>query len=655
VGAANNPVVFTIRFNAPTSQAAGQYQIGRKLLPSGSNEYLDNAGAWQASNTTFRTAVANIEDGETITASTSTGWTDGAAYEWWANFKGGTAGTQQGPDSDHATFISITPITPTLEAETPALDTRPTLRWINSPSTRAQRSFQLAVYTKATYDTAGFDASAAGWQAQAVWFQTAPYVASELFRYTTGADLSPSTIYRPVIRVQDRYGVYSAWTPGNEFTTNFTPPPAPTLTLTPNPLTGLMGIDVGATFNLIAADSSSMESSSQGWINLFNTDLSYDAVNKWLVLTGTGRTFGEADTAHTTYAAWDTAFTDFAAQRIARTSVTTESQITLRKDNTFLIPVTVGQNYSAIFSANPQGYAATGKVLIRWLTAAFAQVSVSTGSTTSLPPNTWTTVPSGSFTAPATTAWAELQLSVTTTYGQVAFVDNVAFARGDSTFWTPGGLGVDLKFIIQRRINAGPWEYVWKATRLNPIPAQSSSLTVAHVDDKACPIGVSGVEYRAQVITSASGRTISSALTTTSAPLLESPAWWLRNYSGTQSDARLRAMSFDYGVGQSNEVMYAQNKEYAIVQESGDATSHDVKVTGWLFDKTEFETLRSLIISKGILYVQRNIGDGFYIRVTGEAKFSQRRAVGATNLTPRHLHTVDFNGEIVGPPEELVA
>lgn len=654
-GTANNPVVFKLKFNAPTAEAAGGYRIMRKLLPAGTTEYLTDAGTWTGV-ATYRTAVASIEDGETITASTSTGWVDGSAYEWWANFKGGVAAAEVGADSDHAIFIAVTPVTPTLNVETPALDTRPALRWINTPSTRSQRSFQLAVYLKTTYDSAGFDASVPGWQAQAVWLQQAPYVASEVFRYITGADLASGIIYRPVIRVQDKFGVYSAWTAGNEFTTNFTPPPAPTVTLTPNGLLGVMAITVDAAFNLIGNNSSSFDGLDQGWINLFNSLVTLDTVNDWLVITGVGRTYGELDTAWVTYGDQDTGHTTYAAQTIVRTSVTTESQITLRKDDSYLIPVTVAQNYSMAFNAFPIGYAATGKCMIRWLTAALAQVSVSTGPNVSCPPDTWTTVTSGPFAAPATAAFAEIRLSVTTTVNQVFRVDNVAFARSDNVVWTPGGLGVDLKFIIQRRLNAGPWEYVWNATRDAPLPAQSASLTIATVNDRACPIGVPGVEYRVQVITSATGKTISSAFTTMSAPQLDAMAWWLRSYGAVVPDLRLRAITFDYGVGSSNVTHYAQNRTYGLVQESGDAAPHDVQVQAWLFDGSEYQAALDLINSKATLYVQRNIGDGFYIRVTGVTRLRQQRAASPSGgSSPRHLHTVDFNAEVVGAPAELMA
>jgi hypothetical protein len=652
-GAANNPVTFKLRFNAPTAQPATTYRIMRRALPSGTLEYLTDANTWTTVDT-YRTAIPNIEDGDEITITNSSGWVDGTVYEWSANFRGGT-GAETGATSDTALFISITPLVPTLNVETPALDTRPPLRWINT-TTRPQRSFQLAVYTKATYDSAGFNAADPGWQAQAVWLQDSPYVASELFRYITGADLATGVTYRPVIRVQDKFGVWSAWAAGNEFTTSFTPPTAPIVTVTPNVAEGVMDLAVNATFNLVGSDSSSFDNPNHGWINLFNSLPEHDDTNDWLLVTGVGRTFAEADTAYTTYAAWDTALGTFAQQAAARTSVTTESQITLRKDNTFLIPVTVGQNYSMIFDAFPIGYAATGKCMIRWLTAAFAQVSVSTGGNVSLPPNTWTSVPSGAFTAPATAAWAELQLSVTTVYGQQFRIDNVAFARSDSVVWSPGGLSVDLKFIIQRRQNGGDWEYVWGATRDDPLPAQNTGITVATIKDRAYPIGTGGVEYRIQVITTATGKTVSSAFTTVAATQLNASAWWLRSYSGDLADIRLRAMSFDYGEGVSNVVNYVQNKVYGRVQETGDAAPHDVSVQAWLFDKSEYEGLRALLQSKGILYVQRNIGDGFYIRVTGMSRYRQQQAVGEQgSQTPRHLHQVSFTAEVVGVPEELEA
>lgn len=654
-GWANNPVVFMLKFNAPTSQPAGDYRIIRKAIPSGATEYLTDADTW-TTTPTYRTAVPSIEDGELITVEAPTGWVDGTAYEWWANFKGGTGGAEVGPDSEHAIFISVTPVVPALEVETPALDSRPTLRWINTPTTRKQRSFQLAVYPKSIYDDSTFDPDEPGWQLQAVWFQEDPYVASEVFRFVTGEDLDPGVTYRPVINVQDRFGVWSGWTAGNEFTTNFTPPPAPEVELIPSPATGTMLVEVDAAFNLVDTFSSSFDVDQHGWINLFNSLLTYDATGSRLRVEGVGHTFDDANAAHTTFADWDADLGTFDDQAAERTVFLAESHITLRKTDDFLIPVIAGEDYSMIYTVSPSGYAASARSSIRWLDSGLAEILVSHGPLISCLPDTNTDVPSGGFEAPVGAEWAELQLSVTTEPGQVFYVDNVAFARSDNVHWTPGGFSVDLKFVIQRRLDGGDWEYVWGATRAAPLAAQDASLTRAEIVDKACPIGISGVEYRVQVLTSASGKTVSSQSTIVAAPMLISPAWWIRSYDGLHPDIRLRAMDFDYAVGSSNQTHYVQNRDYALVRESEDAVPHSVSVRAWLFDRGEYDMVKNLLLSKRTLYVQRNIGDGFYIHVTGLSRFRQQRAVGDPgSATPRHFHSVDFEAEVVGLPEELVA
>jgi hypothetical protein len=651
--ARNDPVQFTFRYNAPTAQLAGGYRLMRRALPSGTLEYYNNSDAWQ-SGSVYRTAIAGVKDGDSVTVDVFAGWTPGTIYEWSVNFQNNTAET--GPTSDIATFHPVIALIPDASVETPALDSRPIVRWwLDAGSGQKQKSFRLMVFKDSIYSSSGFDADTPGWLASAEWYMTEPYVASDVFRYEIGVDLEPAETYVVLIEVTDEYGISRGWIEGTTFTTNFSPPPAPTVNFEFHEETGEMHLLLDAAFNLVHEPSSSFEVDGHTWINLNNSALAWDPVLKALKVTGVGMSNAEADDLYGTYTNQDTAQTTFEAQRVARVNNVTQSRIALAASNADLIAVVAGQSYSMVYSIFPEILGCDAYAVIRWLNSSFVQVSESVGAATTVPPNGWSEVPSGPFAAPVGAVWAELRIRTTNVVDQVYYVDNVAFARSDNVAWTPGGLSFDLSFIVQRRENGGPWQYVWNATRDDPYPVQDATLTISHVPDRAYPIGQPNVEYRVWAVTYATGRAIASAPAIVTAPDGIVEAWWLRCYDGTLPDIRLRAMDFDFSVGTSNATHYVQNRKHGRVQESGDAAPHEVGVSAHLFSQDEYETLRTLLDSKKVLYIQRNIGnDEFYIRVTGASRYRQRTAKGEGKL-PRHYHTVSFQAEIVGPPDEIVA
>lgn len=652
-GVAKATINFTFRYQAPNATPSGEYYFMRKkLTPTvGTLEYLTDAGTWTTVSTR-RTVSLNLVDGDVYTLPITTTWTDDV-YEWSMRFRNNLA--EEGPTSDVEKFLPRTAPTMTLAIDDPALNSRPMVRW-STVTTSRQNSFRLAVYPKAVYDNVAFNPNDPFWQAQASWLMDAPVVSSTLFRYEVGEDLLPVADYRLIGMVEDRYGISSGWVVGPEFNTNFTPPTQPDLTFIPNAETGVMDLLISAAFNLVPAASSSFDTDVGDWIPSLNSSVAHgDGV---ITVTGEGMSFAEMDTAQGTFANQDTAYTDFLTDSSARATDITRAEIVLWPPGGFndRISVVAGQSYSGVFSCRPLTGTMNARMNVRWYNAAEALISTTTTTEISCLAGVWTLVPTGAMTAPVGAVKATLEIEAVCPVDGVYEVDNVAFARSDSVVWSPGGLSVDLKFIIQKRVGDGDWEYVWSANRTSPAQAEDSNLTIATVQDRSYPLGRTDVQYRAFVLTEASGQKISSAFTEVSGPLFSPAAWWLRCYDGTVPDVRLVSMDFAFDEGTSNEVLYVQNETHGVVRESGDAAPHSASIRAWLFEESDYAAMRALLTSKKTLYVQRNIGDGFFIHVTGRVSYTQKRAVGSPLLSvPRHLHVVDFSAEIVNTPKEILA
>jgi hypothetical protein len=484
------------------------------------------------------------------------------------------------------------------------------------------------------------------------------FVASDVFRQRVGTDLDTSSTYRAIGRVEDDHGVDSGWQAGPEFTQSLTAPAAPTITFDPDTANGIMNVEVDAAFNLADPESSGFHTGLGKWENQTNSFLEW--VDGEGMVTVIGTTYDDEDTTHTTYDAEDTAHTTYEVQRTTQDNDPGTSKI--RYDGTYetWIPTTASQDYSSIISVKPIGKAVDVRIEMEQFTSGGASAgSTHLGAWKTCPPDVWTEVPSGAMTVSGTAAYIRPVVNfggsgATNLVDDVFMIDNFAIARSDEVFWTPGGL-TDLKFNVSRKIGDGDWEYVWNASRENPALPADVSFTVGTIPDRGYPLGTEvTVQYRAVVVTESTGKTIASALAEETAPALTAAGWWLRCVDGSVADLRLRAMDFKYSKGVSNEVLRLQGRNYATILETGDAPPQNVDIRAWLFSKDEFDTAQTILAAGTRLYVQRNVGDGFYIWVTGVSRYSQKRAVGGLSNGPRHLHRVDFKAEVVGPPEDVV-
>lgn len=651
-GALVNSITFRARYNAPTSQSAGDYQLTRRQLSPtiGSWEYVTDANTW-TTTPTDRTAIANVEDADEVEIVIPGAWTADTVYEWRLQFENDTA--EQGPISSSAIFVPRAAITMTMDVETPSSDSRPYVRW----SASEQRAFRLAVFLKSVYDDPDFDWDQPGWLELATWIMDDEFVSSDVFRKRVGLDLDSSSTYRVIGRVIDEYGVDSGWQAGPEFTQSLTPPTAPTVSFSPDPGTGLMNIIVDSSFNLADADSSGFDAGLGKWIHEYNCELEW--VTDLGRVTVTGSTYDEEDTAHTDYNAEDTAHGTYEDQRTFQENNSGNARIEYEGAYTTWIPVTASEDYSAIISVRPVAVSIDVRVeLEQYNSGGTSAGATHNGSWITCLPGVWTEVPSGAFSVSGTAAYIRPGVNfggsgATAVVDDVYEVDNFAIARSDEVAWTPGGNSADLQFTLSRKIGDCEWEYVWNASRENPTAPANSSLTVATIPDGAYPTGTDDVvTYRAVVLSEATGKIVASEIVDEIAPVMTVDAWYLRCVDGTVPDARLRSMDFRYSFGASNEVLHLQSQEFATILESGDATRKSIDCRAWLFSIDEYEDVVTLLRSRKRLYIQRNIGDGFYLWPTGVTRVTQRRAVG-TATKPRHLHSIDFDAEVVGAPPDV--
>ena len=643
---------FEFIYQAPDATTSGDfYFIRKRLTPTVQpTEYWTDANTW-TTTPTYRTTALGLVDGDRYVFNITSTWLD-EVYQWSMLFKNSLGDVGEAATAE---LFQPRPLgVMTISVDDPALNSRPMLRWSITPQPEVKQSaFRLAVFTQAVADSPTFDITDPFWIEQAVWYMEEPYVSSTVFRHEVGEDLASAEDYRVFGLIEDQYGVSSGWQVGPDFSTNFSPPPMPTVEFDPYPELGVMDLLVSAAFNLVDPASSSFDDGVGNWIHSKNSSVAFSG--GVLVVTGEGMSFDEMLALQGTFTNQIAAYSTFAVESATRVTETTRAEILYWPASGYagLIPVVAGQQYSGVFSCRPISATMDARMNIRWYDVANALLSTSTATDTSCPIGVWTECPTGAVTAPVGAVKAALEIEAVCAVDQVYHVDNVAFARSDSVVWTPGGLSVDLRFIVQRRTGSQDWEYIWNATRTNPAVAQDSNLTVAVLRDRSFPAGRDDVEYRLLVSTEGTGEVISSEIAQVTAPLMESPGWWLRCYSGNVPDMRIRAMDFTRKSGVSNDVLYVQNRKYGIVRESGDASPHTVNVRAWLYDEADYQAAIDLLESREVLYIQRNIGDGFFIHVTDGISYTQKRARGSSSITPRHFHSVDFTAEIVETPVEL--
>jgi hypothetical protein len=146
-------------------------------------------------------------------------------------------------------------------------------------------------------------------------------VGSQIYKKRISYDLANGTNYRMYGLVTDDTDLSSGWVNAGNFTPSYTSQSAPTVTVTPDPANGRVGVGVSASFNLLSEEASAFTSSVGPWSGDVNCDVSLNtnqtyskSGNSLRVVVG-GGDYSYLDTTHTTYDAMDTAYSTYEAQR----------------------------------------------------------------------------------------------------------------------------------------------------------------------------------------------------------------------------------------------------------------------------------------------------------------------------------------------------
>lgn len=651
-------ITFTGRFNSfQAGEEAHEYSLRRrKLSPTvGTNEYWDGT-EWVGGGGTWLAAPAELFDGDVLEVDAGAGWTNEEVWEWSLNFRNSSE-EESGFATPHLLSVHPQP-TLTVSLEDPATDSRPLIRWLfNGGLTRRQRSVRFALYNESTTEDGEFDPSESNWQNEAVWIMDSPVYNSLQSTLEVGIDLAVSSDYSLYYITEDDYGYSSGWLSGGTFTTNLTPPAAPSLELNRNHGDGTVQVTVASTFNLLSIDNSEFRDSLGTWHAKKNCSVEHlpDEESPAILVTMTGMLYDDMLAAHADFDAQDTAYDDYDQEGAAQSSPVGFGLLAHSQpdDEENMIPVIAGDVYSAIASIKMLDSSRDCRVRINWYDSSNDFISASDGSQVTCATGLSTPVACESKTAPALAEWAQVEIECESAAGPRFEVASVAISRSDSIEWTPGGLAVDVSFVIQKRVNNGDWIELWNASRENRLDPQNLVSTVTSVRDRSALLGVDGIQYRAFTVTRNEGNLVYSAPTVTAIPKHKEKTWWLRNVKDSSLDTAIRSSAFSIDHESKEEVVAPRRRDFSMVIGSDEAPGNTIQLTAMTVDAEEYKRLETILRGNELLYLQRNVGDGFTARRVGTVSKSQRRARDntANNNAVRHVHDWSVSLEIVDPSE----
>jgi hypothetical protein len=654
-GASTTSVTMTWKFR---SVAAGDHMATfairrRQMTPSvGSYEYW-NGSAWVGSETFLSGPSGGgteVKDGMTHTVTVATGWTTDRVYQWSVKCRNAAAEASAYADDSLVQVHAAPTMTLTVSSTTIS---RPRLSWVWAGAAGYyQKSYRLVLYPASVIGIAGFDAASAVYQAMAVWDSGKIFSATDWNRYVT-ADLQSGVQYYLYYQTEDNSDLSSGWVSATNFTPSYTAVPPPTLNIAPNEDLGIVTLTARSSFNLLDDDHSIFTAGIGNWIGSHNCESSWDSSLGKLKLTAGGMSYAALDTAYTTFAAQDTALTTFEAQRTTQASPTGTARALSGDQTGERIAVTPAVAYSAIATArNLAGTARTGKLGIRWYTAAHAASTtpVSQGSATTLNPGVDTTVKVENITAPADAAWAVIEFEWTTAaVGDVILIDDVALATTSTIVWSPSGNNFDISFVIERSIDNAKWVPVWGCSSSAPKASDSGAVSQVIVEDRSAPLGTQNVYYRAYAISKYSTAPVWSAVATASISGMKPAKWFLRRCKNAAKDVRIRAADFSTSYSMDQDLYTPEGATRAVVSAGAGPSVEVVDVTLRTETKQEHDLVMENLLSKETLYIQTNAdGDGYYIRPIDRIRREQRRSVpDEAYQAVRYLFSVSFTAAVV--------
>lgn len=655
--ASGTTVVIQFQFNAfGAGETLGTYSIRRRrIAPTiGTVDYW-NGTAWAVSQT-WLSPGSTVYDKQIVTVST-TGWSNNEVYEWSVDTRDALNSAGGFANNNIVDIHSAPTVTAAVSS---ANETRPQIVWRFSGGTgRRQKSYRWYLYSAAIYNQSGFDPSVAYWQSLATWGMAEPEVGSLIFRKRVGTDLTNATTYRMYGIVTDDTDLTSGWVNAGNFTTSFTGQATPDVLITPQPDDGVVRLELGATFNLLDENSSVFTNNVGKWVPDFNCQLSLNSTPAYvrngstsMKVTMGGASYEYLDTTYTTYTAMDTAIGTYATQASTQMPTLGQSRMSTGNSNPNSIPITPSTNYSAVASVFPL-VNETLRLSFRWFKADGSESSTAetAGTAVACLGGQWRDISVFAATSPADAAYARVSILCTTAaVGDVYYVDTVAMARADSVEWSSGGTSVDVGFVVQRSDDRGvTWKYIWNNSHDNPF-STSSGAFVGTYFDRSPPVGNGlPVKYRVAAVSRKTTNPLYSDTVEIEVPALEARGWWLRSVEDPTKDLKILVSKFSFNEKPATQVYSPENSTHEVVVHTSEPISREVSGQIWLVNSADYEKARRLFTSSDTLYLQRNIGDGFYFKSTGGWSADQRASASRTK-TPNHVHTVSFTGTVVAAP-----
>ena len=263
----------------------------------------------------------------------------------------------------------------------------------------------------------------------------------------------------------------------------------------------------------------------------------------------------------------------------------------------------------------------------------------------------WTDVSITGATSPSDASYAKVEIRMTTwATDDIVYIDNVALAAAASIQWSAGGTSVDVGFVIQRSSDGGAtWKYIWNNSHDTPFSTVSQTVFSGQYTDRNPPIG-SGLPliYRVTAVARKSTQPLYSSWVDVPVSAMEAQAWWLRSVNDSTKDMKILASKFGFSEAMPVQSFAPENATAQVVVQTATPSLVTLDGTIWLVSSSDYSTALALLRSSDTLYLQRNIGDGFYFRCTS-VNTDQRASVG-NGITPRHVHTLGISGIVVSEP-----
>jgi hypothetical protein len=616
-------------------QAMEGYQLRRRTLSPSPGAYSYwNGSSWVGGETWVTAAAADRAE---VTLATGA-WTANTTWEWGVRTRDSALDASTWSTPGVVLTNTAPSLTVSLAAAT-VTSARPRFTWVFSGGTgRTQREVQFSVYTLATTQLTGFDASDPSWPY--LW-RSDPMFSGTKFSSQVEADLPTGGTFRIYGRVVDDTGLGGTWALLGQFTTDYVPPAAPIVTATPED-DGTVTLDVRSAFNLLSADSAAFGGSIGDWSPVTAAMLSWDVSQRMRVLFS-GATYAELDTKYTTFAAEDSALGTFEDQRQDRATPNTEISTTQGLGGVLVSPSTV---YSAVATVRAISRQVPCIIHIYWYNSAGTYLSRSSGGTIQALIGQDTNVFVDSASSPATAARAAIRLEFVSpgnAMDEHVFVDNVALAATSSVTWSPGGATTGLGFVVQRREDSGPWEYVWDASHDDPAGAEGQGQDRVLLRDRAVHLSKKPIEYRAFALGDAFTNPRYSLPTTVTLPNgLNLERWYLRCYDSPDCDLRIHAEGFDMSEDTHTEVLLPAGGAVPLVLNEALPRKREVQMSFLLQNPTDAARFQNIVKGRGLVYLQRNVGEGFFFKIIGRVAFrqiAQRTVSGVTEM-----HKVSFTG-----------